>query len=1039
MNVSWDRPGCRDIGTGRRCQSFSAVVTSPWLLFATFIVILVSFLLFAPGAHAVEVRPLKIVKFSMQSTRTHEVVNPITNKQEPLSHENWGFANEPVTFVDAAGHLDGLASGADSLTTSIEFETEKVARGPDPRKIYPVPTRDPKDIAVTLPEGLLGNPIAVPRCLLRTALSTVERCPGASQVGVAVIRLQEGEGLVGPIVNVVPETGQSAEFAVETNSKLSFVLTGHVVRKHEVYGEVYGLVVDTNSIPMSEIYRSELSFWGVPASKIHDPERGLLCGLLGNPSSNWDCGTEGRATGGEVANEPEVPFFTMPSDCAAGPETATIRADSWEEPGRYVEQESETVLPTVLGGSLTGFVGCDVLPFSPSVGVQPDTKLADAPVGLGVNLKVPQIEEPERAAVPELHKSVLTFPLGMSVSPGVVDGVQACNESGPEGINFTGPESEEIGLNGEPQLAPGHCPDASTLGTVEAETPLLEAPVKGHIYLARPGCGNAALAQRECTEQDAADGNLYQLYLELGGTGALANAGVNIKMRLKTLANLATGQLTSVTDEIAQLPFSELRVRLNGGPRAPLDNPPVCGPAVTSAHFTSWASPGVTPQGVFVPGLPDATPSSLFDVEGCSAPVGLSPGFLAGTVTADAGKFSPFTLNLSRKDREQYIKGVQVHTPSGLAGVLASVPLCSDAQANAGTCPETSKIGTTRVASGAGSHPFEIEGSMYLTGPHDGAPFGLSIVTNAVAGPFNLGKVIVRSRIDIDPHDASLTITTDETGPFALPQIIFGIPIRLQRITVNVDRSNFMFNPTNCMAKQITARVSGSQGAVASVESPFAVGACKSLAFKPKFTVSTNGHTSRAKGASLDVKLSYPKGAMGNDANIARVKVSLPRQLPSRLETLKKACPVETFEKDPAACSKASIVGVANSTTPILPVKLQGPAYFVSHGSESYPQLVIVLQGEGIRVDLVGNTSIYKGITTSIFKNLPDVPVGTFELRLPQGKFSALAANGRFCHEKNRMIIPAEFTAQNGAVFRQKTKINATGCGKPQKRRRGRR
>ncbi len=430
-----------------------------------------------------------------------------------------------------------------------------------------------------------------------------------------------------------------------------------------------------------------------------------------------------------------------------------------------------------------------------------------------------------------------------------------------------------------------------------------------------------------------------------------------------------------------------------------------------------------------MPGTPDAAPSSFFGVEGCASPPGLDPGFLAGTVTPQAGKFSAFTLNLSRNDREQFVKGIQVRTPPGLLGMLSSVPLCGEPAANNGTCPEASRIGTTRVASGAGSHPFEIEGSVYLTGPYGGAPFGLSVVTHAVAGPFNLGLVVVRARIQVNPETSTLTITTDETGAHAIPQIIFGVPLRLKRVTVNIDRPNFMFNPTNCGAQQITATVSGSQDATANVSSPFAVGGCKSLVFKPRFTVSTSGHTNRRNGASLDTKLSYPPGSMGSAANIAQVKVSLPKQLPSRLTTLQKACPAATFSANPAACPPGSVVGIARSSTPLLPVGLLGPVYFVSHGGEAFPSLIIVLQGDNVRVDLTGTTFINKaGITSSTFKTVPDVPVNTFELYLPQGKYSALAANGNLCKTQSKLIMPTTFIAQNGAQIKQNTKISVKNC-----------
>jgi hypothetical protein len=729
--------------------------------------------------------------------------------------------------------------------------------------------------------------------------------------------------------------------------------------------------------------------------------------------------------GNQSAGVARVPFLSLGSDCAAGPETATMRADSWEEPGSVSEGhytnyvEASTTMPAL--------TGCNLVSFAPTIGAEPDTLVADEPVGLGVNVQVPQPQTPAAAATPDLRDAVVTLPEGMSISPGIVDGIQACEESGPQGINFEGPESEEEGPGGELQLAAGHCPDAATVGTAEAITPLLGEPVKGHVYLAKPLCGGAG--QPACTDQDALDGNLYQLYLELGGTGALANAGVNIKAHGYVEANPATGQLTTKFLDNPQTPFSELKIHLSGGPRAPLDNPATCGPATTTADFTPWSAPGLTPEGLLVAGTPDATPSSFFNVTGCPGQMGLSPGFSSGTVSAQAGSFSSFTMNLTRQDREQFVKGVQIHTPPGLLGMLSSVPLCGEPQGNAGTCPEASKIGTTRVASGAGSHPFEIEGNVYLTTGYGGAPFGLSIVTNAVAGPFNLGLVVVRARIAVNPTDSSLTITTDETGPYAIPQIIFGVPLRLKQVSVNIDRPGFMFNPTSCDAQQITASISGSQEAVASVASPFAAGGCRSLEFKPGFAVTTSGKTSKADGASLDAKVTYPPFKAGSEANIARVKVDLPKQLPSRLTTLQKACTAAQFEANPAGCPAASIVGTVRASTPLLPVQLTGPVYFVSHGGEAFPSLIVVLQGDGVRVNLTGSTFISRaGITSSTFKTVPDVPVSSFELYLPEGKYSALAANGNLCTSK--LAMPTEFVAQNGAVIHESTRIAVTGCGK---------
>jgi hypothetical protein len=933
------------------------------------------------------------VKVSMETTGQPQ---EIENSAEKLI----SFVNPHQAFVQAGGHPY-------ALTTRLEFPTETVGQNLGEPDLAPV--QDPRDIVTDLPRGLLGNPQVAPACPIVRVVTRGEPCPSATQIGFFVVHRGKKQEEMGPIVNLVPEKGQSAEFGLVTPLKFTYLLTAHVIR----LGKTYGLSVVSNGIPIAELYSAELTFWGVPSDPSHDRQRGLTCSRL---SKLQICNG-----GNESSGSPPRPFLTMPANCRLGPDRVAVLADSWQHPGAYVE--GETTLPPM--------EGCDRLRFEPTIAAQPDTLLADAPMGLGFTLESPQAEGAGEPGAPQISDSTVTLPQGVSINPGIVDGIQACERTGPNGINIDGPESEEIALDGEPQLAPGHCPDASIIGTAKLFTPELAAPVEGHVYLAKPLCGPGP-GEHPCGVQDALDGDLYQLYLELGGVGALADAGVNIKLRGRTEANPATGQLTTVFEDTPELPFGKLELHLNGGPRAPLANPAVCGDATTTSDFTPWSAPGRNTEGLLVSGTPDATPSSSYMVLGCSSPPGLQPGLHAGTVTPQAGKYSSFSFDLSRGDREQYVKGVQVKTPPGLLGMLSNVPLCGAADAEAGACLESSKIGTTRVASGAGSHPFEISGDVYLTGPYDGAPFGLSFVTHVEAGPFNLGLVVVRARIQVDRHDSTLTVTTDEQGPHALPQILDGVPLRLKRVTVEVTRPSFMFNPTNCAAQRIEAIVSGSQNGLARVSVPFAAAGCKSLAFKPAFRAATSGRTSRRAGASLDVKLTYPAGSVGNEANVAKVKVDLPKQLPSRLTTLQQACAAARFEADPASCPRASVVGTVRSSTPVLPVQLTGPVYFVSHGGEAFPSLVIVLEGDGVRVDLTGSTFIDERtrVTSSTFKSVPDVPVSSFELFLPQGSNSALAANGNLCKLSGRLKMPTRFVAQNGLVLKQNTTIAVTGCRK---------
>ena len=472
--------------------------------------------------------------------------------------------------------------------------------------------------------------------------------------------------------------------------------------------------------------------------------------------------------------------------------------------------------------------------------------------------------------------------------------------------------------------------------------------------------------------------------------------------------------MTATFDENPQLPFSDLKLRFYEGPRAALITPPTCGNHVPDVRLTGWNGATV---------LPSVTPFPI--VSGCEAP-GFSPSFVAGTTNNPAGSFASFVTTVTLPDGDQPIDAVTVKTPPGLLGMLSQVPLCTEAQAAQTACPAASLIGHVTAVAGPGPDPVTVSGGqVFLTGPYKGAPFGLLIVVPAVAGPFNLGNVAVRATINADPHTAQITITTDP-----LPTILQGIPLDIRAANVTIDRPNFIFNPTSCAPLSSSATIASSQGASVLLSSRFQAADCASLAFKPKFTVSTQAHASHTKGASLHVKLALTPG----QANIAKVAVKLPVQLPSRLTTLRLACVAAVFEANPANCPAGSIVGTAKGLTPVLPVPVSGPAYLVSHGGEAFPDLVVVLQGDGVRLDLVGNTSIAHGITSSTFASVPDAPVSTFELNLPEGPHSVLGpnlpakANGNFCSTK--LVMPTTITAQNGAQVVQSTKIAVTGCPK---------
>ena len=879
-----------------------------------------------------------------------------------------------------------------ALTTTFQINSKRESLPTGDRPILPI--ADMKDVVVELPLGLVGDPLAAERCTeAELDVGRGTACPVASRVGTVLFYDENGaHGTISgtpnlheisALYNMVPEPGYPAQFAF-TFFGLPAPIYATVV--HTAAG--YMLRAETPGIPKISAEGLALTFFGDPNTANGEP------------------------------NNPQA-FFSNPADCNTDPLKTRIEADSWSEPGHWVSAES-VAYPRI--------TGCNLLQFAPTVEMHPEVTEAEAPSGFEIKIKAPQ--NPNQfpvLATPDLKNLTMTLPEGMTASPGAADGLVGCEATGPSGIDMPGAgqahpdeagEGEEIGPDGMSHLARGHCPLASQIGTAEIRTPLLKEPLEGHVYLAQPLCGNPG--QQECTTADATNGRLFGLYLEAEGSGVVIKLGGRIS------ADPTTGRLTARFTELPQQPVSEVIVRIKGGVRAPLANPRQCGQALTNADFTAWGSPAV----------PDAISLSQYGVDWdgngapCPPELPFAPTLTAGSASSTGAASSPFTLAIQRGDRMKDLRSLQVKLPSGLLGMLSSVTLCKEPQASLGTCSEASEVGHVSAAVGSGSHPFVVNGGhVYLTESYNGAPFGLTIVVPAKAGPFNLGNVVVRSRIDADPATAAITITSDP-----VPQILDGVPLRLRTIQVGVDRKGFMFNPTNCARRQIAASIEAEQGGKVDVTSPFAVEGCNSLPFKPTFSVSTQAKTSKKKGASLTAKVTSSSG----QDNIGSVVATLPKQLPARLTTLQQACPAATFAQNPAQCPVASNVGTAKAMTPVLNEPLTGPAYLVSHGGAAFPDLVVILQGQGVRLDLTGNTSIVKGITTSTFASVPDAPISSFELTLPEGPHSALAgilsakAKGSFCGTK--LTMPTTLTAQNGAQIRQSTKIAVLGCPKAVKK-----
>jgi hypothetical protein len=872
-------------------------------------------------------------------------------------------------FDGSAGNRDGspdtqAGSHPYTFTTSIHLNTTIIEIGGTNEV---APDGNVKDIRVETPAGLAGDPTAIPTCTDRQLLegSGLGGCPLASQIGQLTVRLLVVGELTIPVFNMVPLPGEPAQFGAAVVGVPVYIDT------HVRSGGDYGLTVTLSNVTtLAPISSSVLRLWGVPGDPGHDAMRGAFC--HGDPAISGNC--EG---GGVSTNASPRPFLTLPTSCV-GPQETRLSVDSWQAPGEF---QGASFLTHDTTGSPIGYDGCNRLDFSPSIAVQPDSSVADSPTGVHVDLHVPPagLQDPEGLAEANLKNAVVTFPAGMALNPSVAGGLSACSPA-------------QIALS---SAAPASCPDAAKIGSVAMDTPILPHPLDGGVYVAEQG------------------NNPFNSLLAIYIAVADPETGVVLKLAGHVVPDPVTGQLTTTFSNNPQLPFTDLKLDFFGGPRAALLNPDACGTYTATSVLTPWSRE--TP----------VEPTGGFEIsQGCHG-AQFNPAFSAGTVSNQAAGFSPLSVTFSRSDQDQGLGAIKLTTPPGLLGVLKSVPLCGEPQAAQGTCGPESLIGHTTVGAGAGPNPFYLGGQVFLTGPYKGAPFGLSIVVPAVAGPFNLGTVVVRARIDVDPVTTALTVTSD-----AFPRILQGIPLDIRSVNVTVDRPGFIFNPTDCEPLTLAGTITSTQGTQAQVSSRFQAANCATLPFDPKLAVSSLAKTSRANGAALDVKVSYPQGAQ---ANIHSVAVTLPRQLPARLSTIQQACPAAVFEANPASCDEGSNIGIGTAYTPIFQNPEIGPAYLVSHGGAAFPDVDVVLQGEGVTILLVGHINISKaGITSATFFAVPDAPISSFDLSLPEGPHSGLSAVGSLC--AGPLAMPTTITGQNGAVITQSTKVKVAGCAPVKKK-----
>ncbi|HWT30612.1 MAG TPA: hypothetical protein VN240_06235, partial [Propylenella sp.] len=719
---------------------------------------------------------------------------------------------------------------------------------------------------------------------------------------------------------------------------------------------------------------SEVSFWGVPADPRHAAERTCT----------------GSESTGCASGAAETPLLSLPTACS-GPLPTRLRVDSWQDPGNFDEAVSLSHEP---GGQEVGVEGCGGLDFPASASVDVDTTSAASPAGVGLTLSIPQDQSGSGRAVANLKSATIALPDGMVVNPASAEGLGGCTEG-------------QIQLRSS---APASCPDGSKVGGVRIETPLLDHPLTGGVYLAKPF--------------ENRFGSLLALYIAAHDP----QTGLVLKLAGDVRADPDSGRLTISFGENPQLPFERMRVSMFGGARAPLMTPQSCGEPIVVATLEpySGSAPVRSASSFPLKSGPNGTP----------CPSGRMDSRLeAGTANPAAGRYSPFVLRLLRDDGTQQVRAVTAHLPAGLLAKLAGIPYCPDAtiagisdsprtgaaELAASACPGASRVGSVAVRVGAGSSPFPVEtGSAYLAGPYKGAPLSLALVTPAVAGPFDLGNVVVRTALDVDPVTTAVTAASDP-----LPSILDGIPLDIRRIDVNLDRAGFTVNPTSCDPSAVGADVLGVGGGTASPTSRFQVGGCGSLGFEPRLALRVFGKTNRNAKPRLRAVLTTRSG----DANIRRAQVNLPHSEFLEQNHLHDVCTRVQWNAEGghgAGCPKDSIYGRARAFTPLLAKPLEGLVYLRS-SNHKLPDLVAALDGQ-IEVELSGRVDSGRnhGIRTT-FEVVPDAAVSRFILELKGGRKGLLVNSENLCARKAKTRAIVRFVGQNGKVKAFKKKV-ANSC-----------
>jgi hypothetical protein len=816
-----------------------------------------------------------------------------------------------------------------------------------------------RDIEIELPPGVIGNPQAIPRCTTEELGDSraTSACPFESQVGVSSVRvIQPAPGVYNEPLYNMPPPKGS-----DVVARLGFIaVEWPTFINIRVDPNDFGLIATVEGISSaSGLSEATTTIWGVPSAHSHDLDR---------ITPEEAITGSGPAAGREVAAS--GPYLSNPTDCTLS-RRVRATARSYQLPDQPSTQE--TAFPPIFG--------CGKINFFPTFTTTPTNPEAAAPTGVDTELRIPQEESPASLAVSPLRSARATLPAGFTINPAAADGLEACSA-----------DQVRYGKNVD-----ADCPAASKIGSIEADVPALEAPLHGSVYQRTPEPGR------------------------LFGFWVVADEmGVHLKLPAEIEPNPLTGQVSVVFDHIPgldglpQVPVEDLKLEVFGGPRAPVATPAGCGTYLTEFSFAPWSGR---------PAAQGSTPMKI--VAGCEKG-GFSPKIKAGSLSSAGGHYAPFAFTLTRQDGEASPSKIALHLPQGVLAKLAGVPLCPEADAASGGCPVGSRIGSLTAASGVGGAPLWIPQpgkaptAVYLAGPYKGAPYSVVSVVPAQAGPFDLGLVVNRAGIYVDPDTAQASVVTDP-----LPQFLEGVPVSYRTINVSVDRPDFTLNPTSCRPKQTVATVTAVDGQTAEPSDGYQATRCAKLPYTPKLQLRFKGSMKRTGNPAVQATLHQK----AHQANNAAATVLLPKSEFIDNAHISNPCTRVQFAAE--TCPPKSILGTVVARTPLLDKPLRGNVYFRSNGGErELPDIVADLRGP-LHVTLVGYIDSVKGRVRTRFLHVPDAPVTSFTMKLFGGSRGLIENSRNLCLSKPRAEL--RLGAQNGRTLNTNPLIDLP-CGKHPKK-----